>query len=101
MAVLQRAYERYRSQGLVIVGIGVRDSVGSLRQMTERLHVTFPTGYDEKGSLVAQPYRLYSIPTTVFVGIDGTIKAVVQGRVHTDTLQQYLPLILPATIRAR
>ena len=95
MAVLQSGYERYRDQGVVFVGIGVRDTVGSLRHMVERVHVTFPTGYDEDGDRAARPYRLYSIPTTVFVGADGIIKGVVQGRVHRDTLQTYLALIVP------
>jgi len=101
MIVLERAYERHQRQGLVIVGVGVHDTVDSLRQMTARLHITFPTGYDPSGALVARPYHLYSIPTTVFVGADGVIKAVVQGRVHTDTLQQYLPLILPSAVAAQ
>jgi len=70
--------------------------VGSLRQITARLHVTFPVGYDESGSLAVRPYGLYSIPTTVFVDAAGVVKAVVQGRVDSDTLQEYLVLILPA-----
>ena len=93
---LQRGYERYRDQGVVVLGIGARDTAGSLRSMTERLHVTFPTGYDERGDLAAQPFHLYTIPTTVFVGANGVIKGVVQGRVHSDTLRKYITLILPA-----
>ncbi len=96
MATLQRAYSRYHKEGLVILGIGVQDTVGSLRQIAIRLHVTFPVGYDENGNLAARPYELYSVPTTVFVDADGMVKASVQGRVHSDTLQKYLALILPA-----
>lgn len=96
VAMLQRAYSRYHDQGLVVLGVGVQDTVGPLRQIAVRLHVTFPVGYDESGSRVARPYGLYSIPTTVFVDAAGVVKAVVQGRVHSDTLQKYLTLILPA-----
>jgi peroxiredoxin len=96
VAMLQRAYSRYHDQGLVVLGVGVQDMVGSLRQIAVRLHVTFPVGYDENGSLAARPYELYSIPTTVFVDAAGMVKAVLQGRVHSDTLQKYLTLILPA-----
>ncbi len=74
----------------------MQDRVGSLRQIVARLHVTFPVGYDENGSLAARPYGVYSIPTTVFVDAAGMVKAAVQGRVHSDTLQKYLALILPA-----
>lgn len=96
IATLQRASSRYHDQGLVILGVGVQDTVGSLRQIAMRLHVTFPVGYDENGSLAARPYDLYSIPTTVFVDANGMVKASVQGRVHSDTLEKYLALILPA-----
>ncbi len=96
IATLQRAYSRYHDQGLVILGVGVQDTVGSLRHVAMRLHVTVPVGYDENGSLAARPYDLYSIPTTVFVDANGMVKASVQGRVHSDTLQKYLALILPA-----
>jgi cytochrome c biogenesis protein CcmG, thiol:disulfide interchange protein DsbE len=96
IATLERAYSRYRDQGLVILGVGVQDTAGSLRYVAMQLHVTFPVGYDNNGSLAARAYELYSIPTTVFVDADGMVRASVQGRVHSDTLQKYLALILPA-----
>jgi len=96
MAVLNSGYQRYRSRGVVMIGIGVRDTVEDLRAMAGKLKISFPLGYDQGGDLAARPYRLYSVPTTVFIGTNGVIKAVVQGRVHSDTLQQYLAMILPA-----
>lgn len=96
MITLQRGYERYRAHGVMFLGIGVHDTAGSLRYMTERLHLTFPVGYDERGDLAAGPFHLYTVPTTIFVDAHGVIKGVVQGRVHSDTLQRYLALILPA-----
>jgi cytochrome c biogenesis protein CcmG/thiol:disulfide interchange protein DsbE len=96
MSDLERAYERYRRQGLVMIGIGVQDTVADLRQMAANVGVSFPLGYDQSGDLAARAYHLYSIPTTVFIGADGTIKAELQGRVFSDALQRYLALILPA-----
>jgi len=101
MITLQRGYERYGARGVVFIGIGVRDTAASLRYMTQRLRITFPAGYDERGDLAARPFHLYTVPTTVFVGADGVIKGVVQGRVHSDTLQKYLALILPAVATAQ
>jgi len=66
MSLLEKAYGRYQSRGLVIVGVGVQDTVSSLRHMVKSLNVTFPIGNDEKGASAAR-YRLTSIPTTVFV----------------------------------
>ncbi len=65
--------------------------------MARKLGLTFPLGYGEHRALAARPYRPYSVPTTVFVGADGIIKALSQGRVHTDTLQRHLALILPTS----
>ena len=95
MSLLEKAYARYRARGVMIVGIGVQDTVGSLREMITSLNVTFPVGYDEHGKSAARIYRLTAIPTTVFVGADGTVKGVLEGNLDDRTLQKNLALILP------
>ena len=99
MSLLEKAYDRYRSRGLVIVGVGVQDTVGSLREMIKSLNVTFPVGYDDKGASTAR-YRLTGIPTTVFVGADGMVKSVLEGNLDDRTLQKRLVLILPRSASA-
>ena len=99
MSLLEKAYGRYRSRGLVIVGVGVQDTVGSLRQMIKSLTVTFPVGNDEKGASAAR-YRLTSIPTTVLVGADGVVKSVLEGNLDDRTLQKKLALIVPRSASA-
>jgi cytochrome c biogenesis protein CcmG, thiol:disulfide interchange protein DsbE len=99
MSLLEKAYGRYRSRGLVIVGVGVQDTAGSLRQMIKSLNVTFPVGNDEKGASAAR-YRLTSIPTTVFVGGDGVVKSVLEGNLDDRTLQKRLVQILPRSASA-
>jgi peroxiredoxin len=97
MSLLEKAYGRYRSRGLAIVG--VQDTVGSLRQMIKSLNVTFPVGNDEKGASAAR-YGLTSIPTTVFVGADGVVKGVLEGNLDDRTLQKHLAVILPRSASA-
>jgi peroxiredoxin len=99
MSLLEKAYGRYRSRGLVIVGVGVQDTVSSLRKMVKSLNVTFPIGNDEKGASAAQ-YRLTSVPTTVFVGSDGVVKSVLEGNLDDRTLQRHLGVILPKSASA-
>lgn len=94
MSLLEQAYGRYRSRGLVIVGVGVQDTAGALRQMIKSLNVTFPIGNDEKGASAAR-YRLTIIPTTVFVGGDGVVKSVLAGNLNDRMLQKHLAVILP------
>ncbi len=100
MSLLEKAYGRYRGRGLVVVGVGVQDTVSSLRQMIKSLNVTFPVGSDEKGASAAR-YRLTAIPTTVFVGADGIVKSVLEGNLDDRTLQKRLVLILPRSASAR
>ena len=99
MSLLEKVYGRYRSRGLVIVGVGVQDTADSLRQMITSLNVTFPVGNDEKGAAAAR-YRLTSIPTTLFVGADGIVKRVLEGNLDDRTLQKKLALILPRSASA-
>jgi cytochrome c biogenesis protein CcmG, thiol:disulfide interchange protein DsbE len=99
LSLLQKVYGRYRSRGLVIVGVGVQDTADSLRQMITSLNVTFPVGNDEKGASAAR-YRLTSIPTTVLVGADGVVKSVLEGNLDDRTLQKNLALILPRSASA-
>ncbi len=99
MSLLEKAYGRYRSRGLVIVGVGVQETAGSLRQMITSLNVTFPVGNDENGASAAR-YRLTAIPTTVFVGADGIVKSVLEGNLNDRTLQKRLVLILPKSASA-
>lgn len=100
MSLLETAYGRYRSQGLVIVGVGVQDTASALRRMIKSLHVTFPVGNDEKGAAAAM-YRLTAIPTTVFVGADGRVKGVVEGNLDERGLLKHVALILPRSGSAR
>lgn len=99
MSLLEKVYGRYRSRGLVIVGVGVQDTTDSLRQMITSLNVTFPVGNDDKGASAAR-YRLTSIPTTVFVGADGVVKSVLEGNLDDRTLQKHLAVILPKSASA-
>lgn len=99
MSLLEKAYGRYRSRGLVIVGVGVQDTVSSLRRMVKSLNVTFPIGNDENGASAAR-YRLTSIPTTVFVGGDGVVRSVLEGNLDDRTLQKQLTPILPKSASA-
>lgn len=96
LAMLEQAYRRYERPGLVVLGIGVAATAGDARWMARQVGATFPIGYDETGDLV-RIYRLYNIPTTVFVSPAGTITGILQGRVTDKALAQYLARILPAS----
>ena len=67
---LDRLYERYRDQGLLVYGIQVRDDVNAKEYLDHR-GVDYPAlvGNDS----IQRSYNVTAIPTIVVVGVDGRV----------------------------
>jgi len=80
MPALQRVYDQYQSQGLVVLAVNMtsQDSLQDATQFIEEKHLTFPVLWDESG-LVADLYQMRALPTTYFIRPDGKIDQVVIG----------------------
>jgi cytochrome c biogenesis protein CcmG/thiol:disulfide interchange protein DsbE len=70
--VLQRTYERYRDQGLVVLGIDVNDFRADARRFMKRYGLTYPVVYDGKGSTVGK-WGVRGFPETFFVDRTGKL----------------------------
>jgi cytochrome c biogenesis protein CcmG/thiol:disulfide interchange protein DsbE len=70
--VLQRTYERYRGQGLVVLGIDVKDFREDARRFMRRYGLTYPVVYDGKGSTIGR-WGLQGYPETFFVDRTGKL----------------------------
>lgn len=70
--VLQKTYERYRDQGLVVLGIDVNDFKEDARSFMKRYGITYPVAYDGKGSTVGK-WGVRGFPETFFVDRSGTL----------------------------
>ena len=70
--VLQKAYERYRDQGLVVLGVDVNDFRADARRFMKRYGLTYPVAYDGKGSTVGK-WGVRGFPETFFVDRSGTL----------------------------
>ena len=70
---LESAYETFRSQGVVFVGVDMQaDTWDESRKFLHKYGITYPQGRDETG-VVGRTYRVTSIPTTYFIGDNGRI----------------------------
>jgi cytochrome c biogenesis protein CcmG/thiol:disulfide interchange protein DsbE len=69
---LQQTYERYRKQGLVVLGIDVKDFREDARRFMRRYRVTYPVVYDGKGSTIGR-WGLQGYPETFFVDRTGKL----------------------------
>jgi DsbE subfamily thiol:disulfide oxidoreductase len=84
--VLERAWDRYRRNGVVILGVDQQDLSGEARRFARKYGMTYPLVRDGPGHVVAK-YGLTGVPETFFVGRSGKIVGKhVEGRVSEREL---------------
>ena len=77
--VLREMDERYRDQGLAIVGIAVQETtVDNVREYADRYGLGYPIAFDASADIF-DLYRVYALPTQFFIGPDGVVRQVVNG----------------------
>jgi len=81
MPHLNDMYERYRGQGLVVLGVSIDgpESVAQVRTEVAKLGVTFPVLLDKESEVVALYNPKTSAPYSVLIGRDGTIVRQAEG----------------------
>ncbi len=67
---LQKTYEKYRAQGLTVLGIDAQDFRGDAKGFTKRFGVTYPVVYDGSGSTLGK-WGVTGFPETFFVDRSG------------------------------
>jgi len=77
---LQRAYRRFRAQGVQFVGVDFEDFSGDARRFARRYGMTYPLVHDAKSTLV-KPYGLTGYPETFFVDRRGRVTKHYPGQI--------------------
>lgn len=80
MPTIQKVYDEYRDEGFTVLAVNVsaQDDALAIMPFVEKYNLTFPILLDETG-IVGRTYGLRSLPTSYFVGRDGTIHEIVIG----------------------
>ena len=78
MPALERVWQRYERDGLMVVAINQGESVETVAAFRDDYDLTFPIVLDTDGTL-GRLYQLDAYPTSFFVGRDGVIREVVYG----------------------
>jgi peroxiredoxin len=79
MPHLEALYERYNSLGFTLLGVNVEDNPeGAKKWLEENGPVTFPVLLDPKNQ-VSKLYKVQTMPTTVLVARDGTMRFIHHG----------------------
>lgn len=75
---LQSTYERYAPAGLAVVSIWIDEGDKDVRDYAARAGLGFTMIADPTTALASR-YRTYGLPTHLFIGSDGTIRAIRLG----------------------
>ncbi|MGW4893759.1 TlpA family protein disulfide reductase [Kitasatospora sp. NPDC004240] len=96
---LQRIWDKYRDQGVQVLGINTRDNepANAIRFEQER-GVTYPSLFDPAGELLLKfpkgSLNAATIPTTLVIDRDGKLAARAVGGQVDDTLETMLQPVL-------
>ncbi len=86
MPSIQRLYDRYRDDGLRVVGVAVDDPgfEGRIREFVNEHRLTFEILHDGSGD-IEQAYQSMGLPATFIVGRDGRIRKLHLGAADWDS----------------
>lgn len=82
---LEAAWQRYKAQGLVMVGVVHQDTEENAKDFIEKHGKTFPNGMDPK-SRIAIEYGVYGLPETFFIDREGKIAHKHIGEISMEIL---------------
>jgi cytochrome c biogenesis protein CcmG/thiol:disulfide interchange protein DsbE len=77
-AELEQAYQMYKEEGVVFLGVDYVDTETEARQYLEKFGITYPNGPD-LGTRISQAFRIRGVPETYIMGPDGRLAAVKIG----------------------
>jgi thiol-disulfide isomerase/thioredoxin len=93
--VLRDLDEQYRDQGLEIVAVAVQEtSVDNVQAYADRYELDYTIAFDASAD-VFDLYRVFALPTQVFVGTDGKVLRVVNGPLTHETASSWIEAWLP------
>jgi cytochrome c biogenesis protein CcmG/thiol:disulfide interchange protein DsbE len=75
---LEQAYQMYRDEDVLFLGVDYVDTEPEARQYLGRFDITYPNGPD-LGTRISQAFRIRGVPETYVIGPDGRLAAVKIG----------------------
>ena len=70
--VLERAWEKYKDLGVILVGVDIWDSETDARAFMKEFGITYPNGPDPNGKIAIE-YGVSGVPETWFLNKDGRL----------------------------
>jgi len=83
MPSMNTIYQRYKGQGLEILGINFQEDPQEITRFLEQVKVDFPVLFDRDGE-VAHRWNVFSMPTSFLVDRNGYVRYSVSRSIHWD-----------------
>ena len=91
--ILEATWQRYREQGVTIVGVDHQDTEAPALAFIEEFGITYPNGPDPR-SRIAKAYGIQGVPETFVITHEGEIAKVFIGSPAEDQLTVVLEELL-------
>lgn len=92
MPHMQAASEKYAGQA-VIVGVNQMEPADRIIEFATEFNLTYPLLVDEQNS-VNNLYGITSLPTTIFIDANGTVRELIIGTISQAVLEDRLDKLL-------
>jgi peroxiredoxin len=97
MPDLIKAYEQNKANGLVVIGVNLREAEPRVRDFVDEFGMPFPVVFDRNGE-VARTWRIggpsQGVPSSYFIDRQGVVRKVVFGTVTSRLMEQGLKAIM-------
>lgn len=93
MPEIQTAYEKYRAQNFTVLAVDVAEDEATINPFVQEFKLTFPILLD-RDTAVTKRYQVNGLPTTFFIGRDGTIRAMNLGAMNRAYIESQLAPLL-------
>lgn len=93
MTGIEPIYRKYRDKGFRVLAINVRQSADVAEAFVRKLNISYEVLLDSEGE-VARSYGVAGLPTTFFIGRDGTVKTRILGEATTDVFERVVADLL-------
>lgn len=93
MPLLQETYEAHQEDGLVVIGVNVRENPETIERFLDEVGVDFPVLLDPDAEVVNR-YLVTSLPLTFFIDRNGNVRTLVVGGMSKTILDERLATIL-------
>ncbi|KEO84370.1 redoxin domain-containing protein [Tumebacillus flagellatus] len=99
MPDIEKAYETYKDQGLVVLGANLQENNVSIQGFTDTMGLTFPILMDKDGKLAVQTYKVKPIPTSFYIDKDGILRVKAEQPMTLSFIEDNVKPLLAGTER--